>query len=547
MRQRVLSSLAAAAWAAGVTPSLARTQQQGVPAAAVRDSMRMTVVTYVSGQSVYVSAGRAEGVREGMTLEVLRRGSVIATMRATYLSSHSSSCTITTSNAAPAVGDSVRYHPGLEQTVVANDDSVPPVLATATSSSWRRRPVRGHIGVGYLDISQPNAFAGGSMRQPSADVYLEATGIAGTPIGVVLDSRTRHTVGTSPANALDDRTLIYQVSMSVADPGTGTRVSVGRQYSAALSSVSLFDGVTAELNRARWGVGLFGGVQPDVATMGYSSAIREAGGYVQLHNDPRGSFPWSVTTGGADSRDLGQVNREYGFAQVTINSRTVSLFATQEVDLNRGWKRSAGEPAVSPTSTFAMLTVRPNDSFSLDGGVDNRRSVRLYRDFVNPVTEFDDAYRQGWWAGASARLFSTLRIGGDARVSRGGPAGGADYYTASLDVGRVSPAGIEMHLRSTSYSTDWSTGWLHAVSASIDPFGRARFEITGGLRTEHDAGSSTSTASLAAVPALGNAHWMGASVDVSLGPSWYLVVSGIRDGSGLDLTNQLYTSIAFRF
>ena len=69
--------------------------------------------------------------------------------------------------------------------------------------------------------------------------------------------------------------------------GHGARLSVGRQYSAALSSVSLFDGVTAELNRSRWGLGPFGGLQPDASTMGYSSDIREAGAYVQLHNDPR--------------------------------------------------------------------------------------------------------------------------------------------------------------------------------------------------------------------------------------------------------------------
>lgn len=385
------------------------------------------------------------------------------------------------------------------------------------------------------------------MRQPSADVYLEAAGIGGTPVGIVIDSRTRHTVGATQATSLDDRTLVYQVSVSLADPGTGTRMSVGRQYSTALSSVSLFDGITAELNRARWGLGVFGGVQPDVQTMGYSSDIREAGGYFQLHNDPGDSFPWSVTTGGAESRDVGQLNREFGFVQLMANSRVVSLFATQEVDLNRGWKRTVGEPGVSPTSTFATLTVRPTDVISLDAGVDNRRSVRLYRDYVNPVTEFDDAYRQGWWAGASARLFDALRIGGNARLSRGGSAGGADYYTGSIDVGRLSPAGIEVHLRSTSYSTDWSAGWLHALSASIDPFGgSARFELSGGLRTQHDVSPATST-SLAPVPTLGNTRWIGASIDVSLGPSWYLVVTGTRDGSGLDLTNQLYTSVVFRF
>jgi hypothetical protein len=57
----------------------------------------------------------------------------------------------------------------------------------------------------------------------------------------------------------------------------------------------------------------------------------------------------------------------------------------------------------------------------------------------------------------------------------------------------------------------------------------------------------TSVASLPPVPGLGGAWWIGASVDVNLGRSFYLVVSGVRDGSGTELTNQIYSSVMFRF
>jgi hypothetical protein len=510
------------------------------------DSVRATVVTYISGQSVYVGAGRADGVREGSSLEVLRAGRVIATIRAAYLSSTSASCEIVVSIAAPTVGDSVRYRPVFDVTVAAADSAqARDTVSYRRSPSWRR-PIRGHVGIAYLGLSQPNGFSGASLRQPSADVFVEASQIGGTPVGLIVDGRSRRTIGAVTPDGLDDRTLVYQVSMSVADPGSGTRVSVGRQYSAALSSVSLFDGVTAEVNRSRWGVGAFGGMQPDATTMGYSTSIREAGGYVQLHNEPDATVPWSVTTGGVDSRDVGQLNREFGFAQFTLNSQVVSLFATQEIDVNRGWKRTVGEPAVSPTSTFATLMIRPNDAVSIQGGVDNRRNVRLYRDYVSPETEFDDAYRQGAWAGAGLTMLRALRIGADARVSRGGPAGSADYYTGSLDVGRVSRAGFEAHLRSTRYTTDWSTGWLHAWSASVHPFDLVRFELNAGLRTQQLVTSAGAT-STAPVPTLGNTQWIGASVDVSLGRSWYWVVTGTRDGTGAELTNQLYASLVFRF
>jgi hypothetical protein len=477
----------------------------------------------------------------------MRSGLVIATIRATYLSSRSSSGEIVSSAAPPEVGDSVRYHPAAQEVIVVAADSSSNTATTRRYPSWRR-PIRGHVGVQYLTISQPNIDGLGALTQPSADIYLEATGLGGTPIGLIVDGRSRRTIGSRQVGTFDERTLIYQVSLSIANPGTGTRLSVGRQYSSALSSVSLFDGVTAELNRARWSVGGFGGVQPDAATMGYSTEVREAGGYVQLHNTPGGSVPWSVTTGAVSSRDVDQLNREFGFAQLAWTGRVVSVFATQEVDINRGWKQAAGEATLSPTSTFATVMVRPKDELSFQAGIDNRRNVRLYRDFVSPETEFDDAFRAGVWGGASLVVFRTLRVGTDARFASGGSAGDAAYYTGSLSFTPPSRLGIDARLRSTSYSTDTFTGWLHAFSVAASPFGDAiRFELNGGLRTQRLRSTDSTATNPGLSAGLNRAQWIGASADVSLGRSWYVLLSGTRDGAGVDLTNQFYGSLVFRF
>src|SRR5512146_486454 len=407
------------------TPCARAQQPSAARAAAPGDSTRMAVVTYISGQSVYVGAGRADGVREGMSLDVLRNKVVIATIRATFLSSHSSSGEIVSSTTAPVVGDSVRYRPVLDQPSVAAGDSAQGAAESRPRTPAWRRPVRGHIGLRYLSISQPNVPNGTALTQPSADVHVEGTNVGGTSLGFVIDGRSRHTVGARDAqtSALDQRTLVYEASISATHQPSGARLSVGRQYSPALASVSLFDGVTAELNRPRWGVGLFGGMQPDVSTMAYSTAIRESGGYVQAHNAPDQTLPWSVTTGAVSSSDVGEINREFGFAQVSVSSRVVSFYATQEVDVNRGWKRAAGEPAVSPTSTFGFVSIRPSELLSIQGGFDNRRNVRLYRDFVSPETEFDDAFREGVWGGADLTIHQRIRIGGNAPMSRGGASG----------------------------------------------------------------------------------------------------------------------------
>jgi hypothetical protein len=537
-----------AALSGALVPGAAAQRAPEPRSAATSDSLRTALVTYISGQSVYVGAGRADGVREGTAIEVRRAGTVIATIRAEYLSSHSSSGSIVSSTDAPAVGDTVRYRPTIDQRATPIADSTVTLQSRAPGPPWRQ-PVRGHVGVRYVSISQPGAAGGAALAQPSADVHVEGSNVGGTSLGFVIDGRSRRTIGASAmlVSPIDQRTLVYEASISATQQRSGARVSIGRQYSTALSSVSLFDGMTAEINQPRWGLGLFGGTQPDVSTMDFSTDIREAGGYVQIHNRPEADVPWSVTTGAVDSRDLGQLNREFGFAQLSLNASKVSLFATQEVDVNRGWKRTAGEPAVSPTSTFGLLSIRPTDELTIQAGVDNRRNVRLYRDYISPETEFDDAFRQGVWGGATLTLRQRVRIGGDVRVSRGGPAGAASYYTGSLGFGPLTRAGLDVRVRSTSFETDGASGWLHAWSASVDPAGAVRLEVDGGLRTQRAAAGFTSSDTTGAAARLPDARWIGGSIDVSLGRSWYALLSGTRDGSGVDVTNQLYAGLVFRF
>jgi len=44
-------------------------------------AVRTTTVTYLAGTSVYVGAGRADGLVEGQELQVIRRDAVAATLR----------------------------------------------------------------------------------------------------------------------------------------------------------------------------------------------------------------------------------------------------------------------------------------------------------------------------------------------------------------------------------------------------------------------------------------------------------------------------------
>ena len=548
---RLLLRLAYACSLTGFGSLAAEAQQSSAsaPQSLTTTKARMAAVTYISGASIYIGAGRLDGVREGMSLDVLRGGQSIAIVRVVFLASHSSSCETVSGSAAPTVGDSVRYQPAADNVTASQPDTERVQPRAIPRSSIRRRPIRGRVGLGYLSLEQPNALEGpGRLNQPSADVHIDGSSLAGGMLGFSLDARSRRTIGASQLSnaSLDQRTLIYAASLSATHTETGARLSVGRQYSAALPSVGLFDGLTVDVNRARWGAGLFSGAQPDVATMRYSTEVRETGAYLQLHNRPASTVPWSVSSGAIGSRDLGQIDREFGFMQFVLNSQLVSVYAMQEVDVNRGWKRADGESALAPTSTFASLSVRPLDELSVQGGFDNRRNVRLYRDHITPETTFDDAFREGLWGGASYVVRQRIRLGADLRLSRGGAAGRADSYTTSLGAGPYLSKRLDVRLRSTRYRTVSTTGWLHALTAGADPLTIVHVELNAGLRTQHLLDSLGVAPGVGAITIPSDA-WFGASADVSIGRSWYALLSMTRDNSGVDLTKVLYSSLVYRF
>jgi hypothetical protein len=496
----------------------------------------MAVVTYLTATSAYVDAGRDAGLREGATIQVVRGGSVIATLKVAFLASRQASCDIVTENVPIVVGDSVRFR-GVRAPPPA------PVLTSGASPSkiGSRATLRGRVGAHYLVMTQGGGPSTG-FTQPSLDVRLDGRPTPDAPFALSVDVRARRTV-TSPSTGstiVDGHARVYQLGVSWNPNGSATRVTVGRQMPMALASVGLFDGISAELNRTHWSAGLFGGTQPEPHNLGFATQIVGGGAFVQRHGtrDAAGR-QWSATLGVSGSYEQAHANREFAFLQGLFSSRRVMTLVAQEIDYYRPWKRTAGTPAISFTSTLATVRVRASDAVDLYGGFDNRRNVLLYRDFVNPVTTFDDAFRQGIWAGAAFRFGGRYTGGLELRRSSGGSAGSAGAYTASLGADRLAGTRIAIRGRGTYYFGPTMDGWLYSGALGADPAGgRLHVELSGGARVEHEP---------LAIPATTTVTWLATDLDVNLTRAWYLLVSASMERGGFAPMSQFYTGCSVRF
>lgn len=520
------------------TSSAAQNPTSATPA----DSVAWARVTYISGASVYLDAGSRAGLREGSVAEVVRGGARVAELVVAFISSSRASCTVR-SGALPSIGDSVRFVPVVQ--VVVRSDSAPAARTSATPSrrvARRTPPIRGRLGVRYFQMNLTGETSS-RLSQPAFDARLDGPNLGGSPLGLTVDVRAYRGSRTRPgADQPTERTSVtrvYQTALYWHRADSPTRVTLGRQFSSALASVGLFDGIAVDIDRVHWSAGAFSGTQPEPADFGFSSDVREAGGYLQWHNASGRGPNWSLTTGAVGSYARGEIDREFIYLQGMLNSRRFSLYAAEELDINRGWRSEAEGSATTPTSTYAMARWSLSDAFSIQGGFDSRRSVRLYRDFINPEIEFDDSFREGAWGGFMLSAFgSRLRASGDARISKGGAAGKATSYTGSLGVARLTPLGLGAQLRTTVYDGLMAAGTLRSASLEVNPYGVLRLQASAGMRDDHSpltAGTDRRTT------------WFGGDADLGIGRSLYLMLSTYQESLAQQKSVHSQVSLSWRF
>jgi hypothetical protein len=488
-------------------------------------------VTYVTGSSLYIDAGREDGVTVSERLTVMRDGEKVAVVEVREVSSHRAVCTVVERILEPQVGDKVRFVPQ------ASPPASPPPEATPTRRAPRRGAgFHGRVGLRYLWISD-RLWGNGDLSQPAIDVALSAANMGGSPWSFVADFRARRTY--RGAGIEDDaRTRLYRLAVSrrgISDPWN---LAVGRQYVAPVAAVGLFDGVSFEYSGKGWAAGAFTGTQPGPVDYGFSSDIRDHGVYATFQGKTAGRRSWLVTTGLIGSYVDSEVNREFVYIQGRFIGPKLTAFLIQEVDYNRDWKAEDGEEGFDPTNTFISVSYQATRVVGLHGGYDNRQNIRLYRDRETPITEFDDALRRGVWAGMSFNFARFYRLGIDARSSDGGTAGEVSSYTANFSASSLTSRNVNVNVRGTQYTRDQVEGWLFGMHAGLDLSRRVYFQVVGGIRDEDSP--------LALFPDT-SIVWYGFDLDFDLGRRWYLTISAERSDGDLEQIDQVYTTVSYRF
>ncbi len=493
-------------------------------------------VSYVSGGSVYVDGGAREGIAVGDTLRVSRKGDVIALVRVAFAASHRASGDTLRAARMPATGDAVQFTPHVMST--DSTRTAAGVAPRPRSGSSARSWIRGRAGLRDIDVRTLGS-ASGHYNQIAVDLRIDGVNGGGGRSDIALDVRTRRTSRAVTADSIDVDALsrVYRALYSVHDPRGARRVTIGRQSTPTLASISLFDGVLAEMSGLVWHAGAFVGTQPEPLRMSLSGDVLEYGVFGEVHQRPLARTHWSAAAGAIASQHGGEPNRDFVFIQANVVARTFSGSGVAEVDVNRGWKRDAGEPALSLTNLFVTARVQPSTAAAFTAGFDNRRNVRVYRDRLTPETEFDDRYRQGAWAGATFALGDHVRLGAEARANNTGAVDRAHSWGVTSELGRLPVANAALRARYSQYSSTTSDTRLASASVRGDVLPRVQLELAGGVRDRQDIGTSAAEADT----------WMSGDVDWAIARAWYLNATFERDRGHDVTTQQLFGGVSRRF
>ena len=399
-------------------------------------------VRYVSSEHVYLDAGRLAGLDVGTSVLVLRDGVQIGELLVVHAADHSASCRIVNSTVTVVPGDRARFVP-TQLPAGALPDTVAVAVRTRElrPAAVRRERARapGPRLTGSMALRLEHATETGNVGL-STSTWTLPFRLRVRDLGRGWELRARGSLrrilrdGFGTSSPTDEwRNRIHEIALVRDGRREDWHLAAGRITNRAAAAAGPFDGLA--VNRRVGGVmrlGLFGGFAPAWRDLGFSTADQVAGVTFQYDTAGAPGRGLHLLLAGMGRYHEGEISRE-NLAMTTTwaGAGGLSLIQSAEIDLNRGWRRDAGESSLDLSSFALGGRWRVDRRIAVRAGWDDRQPVRTWETRDRPDSLFQDAGRRGLNAGVELRDGAGRRLwlNGSLRSPR---AGGPDSRSWSV-------------------------------------------------------------------------------------------------------------------
>jgi hypothetical protein len=372
-------------------------------------------VSYVSSGTVYVSAGRGNGLRDSMIVYVVAGKDTVASMKVFAISSKSSACTVLQSKRDVVVGDvvvgRVKQEEKREVTALRADsaavNTATTVVRPAKLAEIPAISLFGRVSLQYYAAQFDNSAY--NLNQPGLVLSLSATA-RDLPLRLEIYGNMRSVSrgGLTPfSGGSSNDSRIYRLSLEYDDQYN--IITVGRILPIYAPSIGSIDGVSYARRFGSFLAGGAVGFQPSYSLQGVSTNAQKVSFFTRYLNHD--FYDLNVTAAYARTTISSQLDREA--VSLGINAYSaggLSIYGYSDIDLQT---RTDNQLAFSPTVSSAMFMInyRLADFLSVGLGADVSRPVYLLST-IQPLADslMDHVLRSGATFTVNLYLANSLGI-----------------------------------------------------------------------------------------------------------------------------------------
>src|SRR5947209_10353384 len=528
-------------------------------------------VKYVAEGVAYLEGGRAQGLKEGMKLEVIDKNvpatqgdsanaadpRVVAELDVSAVADSSSVSDIHTPKRPVKVGDLAYLSTGdteamVQQRALSPTRQYPAVISFTEGDTLDEeareevpRPplpsvnrARGRIGVDHIET-----ISHGANSITSNDVGVvfrgDITRIGGTYwnlSGYWRGRITKESVASQQTlQNLINRT--YHLNMTYDNPNSTIVAGVGRLYLPYAPSLDTIDGgyFGKRISKGTT-LGVFGGSTPDPSSWDYSPNRVISGAFVNFDGGDFNGVHYSTTAGGRVSMISWNVDRPFVFIEDSLSyKRTFPLYESAQIDNPVG-------NAVTPSTgwglghNFSTFRVNPLSRVELDFNYNYFRQIPTFDPSLAALGLLDKYLFQGFSAGGRVEVWNQIWLSTNLGRSSGtGDAKSSLNQMYGITFNRVPLIRLRADVHYAKFDSSFGSGNYKSFSLSRQMSDRLRLEVLLGQQTFASALTNNN-----------HSKFVTGTVETTLGPHYYLQGNFTTNRGDMSY-DQMMFSIGYRF
>ncbi len=528
-------------------------------------------VKYVAEGVAYLEGGRAQGLKEGMKLEVIDKNvpatqgdsanaadpRVVAELDVSAVADTSSVTDIHTPKRPVKVGDLAYLSTGdteamVQQRALSPTRQYPAVISFTEGDTLDEeareeipRPplpsvnrARGRIGFDSIET-----ISHGANNITSNDVGVvfrgDITRIGGTYwnlSGYWRGRITKESVASQQTlQDLVNRT--YHLNMTYDNPNSTIVAGVGRLYLPYAPSLDTIDGgyFGKRISKGTT-LGVFGGSTPDPSSWDYSPNRVISGAFVNFDGGDFNGVHYSTTAGGGVSMISWNVDRPFVFIEDSLSyKRTFALYESAQID-NPVGNAVTPSPGWGLGRNFSTFRVNPLSRVELDFNYNYFRQIPTFDPSLAALGLLDKYLFQGFSAGGRVEVWNQIWLSTNLGRSSGtGDAKSSLNQMYGITFNRVPLIRLRADVHYAKFDSSFGSGNYKSFSLSRQMSDRLRLEVLLGQQTFASALTNNN-----------HSKFVTGTVETTLGPHYYLQGNFTTNRGDMSY-DQMMFSIGYRF